>query len=331
MADWGAVRSARDAVALTFRGSRAELDRVIALRLQAVIVLIFLTTRCVHLGQAGVDLALARSAYTHEGVALALGAACGAESVLFAAVTLRARRLLRGALLGEALFGMVGLGLMAFATSSTPGRAGSLNWLLPYTVATAAGLGVVARGDLEVRPPGGRTSGLAGLWRRRAARTVKAMRGNTMGWLPGTWAAAVMVALAGVYVLSVNLPYRLPDERATQIWGNAANYPLFFAAATLGVRFLRHRLAVIAARNTEVTSAAAALAHEAQWRAVAVDVFGPVIALLERVADLSDGEVPVPVRSEADRLISMIEAVRPPDGDPFPRPPSSGDAQMDIP
>jgi len=46
---------------------------------------------------------------------------------------LRAQRLTGWALLGDAAFGVVGLAVMSAATTMTPGRAGSLNWMLPYT------------------------------------------------------------------------------------------------------------------------------------------------------------------------------------------------------
>jgi len=286
------VRAALDAVALTFRGSRTDLQRVTAQRFETALVLGFLAVRCIHLAQAAVDLALAGRSYTRPGLALGLAMACAAESVVFAAITVRSRHLARWVLLGDALFGMIGLGVMSLATTSSAGRAGSLNWMLPYTVATAAGLGLVARGRLDSSQP------------------------SPSGRFRGPWAAAVVSALTVSYMVSVNLPHRLPDEHAAQVWGNAANYPLFFVAAIMVVGVVRRRLAVIAARNADVTEAAGALAREAQWRAVAVDVFGPVLNLLERVGDLEDGEVPAGVRDEADRLISMIEAVRPLETEP---------------
>jgi hypothetical protein len=96
-----------------------------------------------------------------------------------------------------------------------------------------------------------------------------------------------------------------------QIWGNAADYGIFFVAGLLTVVVARRRVAAMSARNAAVTEAAAQLAREAQWRAIAVDVFVPVVALLDRVAGLPDGPVPAPLRREADRLIAMIDAVRP--------------------
>ena len=63
-------------------------------------------------------------------------------------------------------------------------------------------------------------------------------------------------------------------------------------------------------RNAEAMRQAAELSHEAHWRALTVDVFGPVLELLDRLEAVGD-EVPAPVRDEAARLISLIEAVKP--------------------
>jgi hypothetical protein len=192
---------------------------------------------------------------------------------------------------------------MSVATSSTSGRAGSLNWMLPYTVATAAGIGLVALGDLVSTPGAGEDD-----------------EEPDPGMLKRLWAPGVVVALGGAYVASAYLPHRLADEHGAQIWGNAANYPVFFAAAFGAAVLLRRALSLVSGRNAEVSRAAAQLAHEAEWRAVAVDVFGPVIDLLDRVADLDDGEIPPQLRDEAGRLICLIDAVRPFDIDLSARP-----------
>jgi hypothetical protein len=294
-------------LALTFRGSRAELDRAAALRLQAAIVLLFLAVRCVHLGQAGVDLALAGRAYTVQWLAFVLGATCVAESVLVAVLTLGARRLTRTAILVDAAFGFVGLALMAVATSAGPGRAGSLNWMLPYTVATATGLGVLAGGEL-VSGPKPAVDGPV------PAASVAERRWRDSPIVRALWPLALALALAGAFLASAQLPHRLAYDSTGQIWGDAANYVVFFAAGALTLWVGRRGVARLSNRNAEAVAAAAELAREAQWRAVAVDVLGPALALLDRVGHLPDGEVPDPVRREAHRLIAMIDAVRPGDG-----------------
>jgi hypothetical protein len=309
VAKHGVFRLFGDVVVLAFRGSRAELEVATALRLQAAILLLLLAARIVHLGQAVLDLGLAGGSYTHEGLAVALALACFVESAVFAVVTLHARRLVPGAVLGDAVFGVVGLAVMAIAAYRMPGRAASLNWMLPYTVATATALGVVTVGDLtqgvmeqEALPSG---AGLA---------EAPAERGTVVGWAwrgVSVWPAAVALVLVGVYVVSAYVPSLVDDPRS--VWTNAAYYVVFFAAAVGTLVVLRGRLAVMAARNADVSRTAGELAREGQWRAVVVDVFGPVIDLLGRVANLDGGGLPESVRSEADRLISLIDAVRPGD------------------
>lgn len=291
------IRVSREVLSTTFQGSRAELERETAVRLQTAVVLLFLAVRSVHLGQAGVDLALAGRAYTVEWLAVVLGVACMAESVVLAAWTLGARRLTPRAMLADAAFGAVGLAVMAVATSSGPGRAGSLNWMLPYTVATATGLGVLAGGDLV-----------------GAASPVASRFDHDRGGPPvrrRLWPLVAVVGLGGAYVASAYLPHRLAYDSPGQIWGDAANYIVFFVAGALTLMVGRRGVMAMSARNAEVAAAAAELAREAHSRAIAVDVFGPVVALLDRIVDLPDGEFPGSVRDEADRLISLIDAVRP--------------------
>lgn len=53
------------------------------------------------------------------------------------------------ALVADAAFGLGGLALLSAATSTALGRAGSLTWMLPYTVGTTVGCGLVAARDLR--------------------------------------------------------------------------------------------------------------------------------------------------------------------------------------
>jgi hypothetical protein len=299
LAERSPIRVSREVLSPTFQGSRAELERATALRLQAAVVLLLLAVRSVHLGQAGVDLALAGRAYTVQWLAVLLGVACMAESVVVAGWTLGARRLTPRAMLADAAFGVAGLAVMAVATSSGPGRAGSLNWMLPYTVATATGLGVLAGGDLV-----------------DAAARVASPSDHDRGGPPvrrRLWPLVAAVGLGGAYVASAYLPNRLAYDSPGQIWGDAANYIVFFVAGALTLRVSRRGVMAMSARNAEVAAAAAEVEREARSRVISVDVFGPVIALLDRIVDLPDGEFPLSARHEADRLISLIDAVRPAD------------------
>jgi hypothetical protein len=291
------VRVGREVLALTFRGSRAELDQAAALRLQATIVLLFLAVRCVHLGQAGVDLALAEHRYTHGWLALALGGACAAESLVVAALILGERRLTPAAMLTDAIFGLAGLAVMAIATSSGPGRAGSLNWMLPYTVATATGLGILAAGDLAPRPRKSESSG------------TEIAPGRSL-W-QSVWPALIAVTLAAAFIASANLPHRLQADSPGQIWGDAANYAVFFWVGALTLLVARRPVAALTKANTELARATAEVARAGEWRAIRVDVFGRVIKLIDKVIDLPDGEIPTPMLKEAEQLMEMIDAVRP--------------------
>jgi hypothetical protein len=212
--------------------------------------------------------------------------------VVWALVQLRGQRLTTGALLGDAVFGVAGLAVMSAATTAAPGRAGSLNWMLPYTVVTAVGFGLLAAVDLQ--PAGGAAGLVVGEEPRHGLFLVSR--------------AAAVVALAGAYLLSVILPRGL--DPPVQLWTNDANFAWFFGAALVVSVLLRRWLILIGTRNAEAIRQAAELSHEAHWRALTVDVFGPVLELLDGLEAIGDA-VPDQFRHEAERLISLIEAVKP--------------------
>jgi len=287
---WHPVALAREAFTGAFQGSRRELAEVTAWRTQAALVFVWLAARGALLVQAGIDLAVGRGAYTRPGLAGGLALACLVESALLAVLMIRAQRLMLWPLLADAAFGIAGLAVMSAATTATPGRAGSLNWMLPYTVATVAGLALLSAFDGE---------------------PVPGMRAGRRRWLPLAAAQAVAVlALAAAYLVSVNVPRRLPQDDPLLLWGNAANYVGFFLVAFVLAVLLRRWLAKIARRNDEAARQAAELSHAAHWRALTVDVFGPVLELFDELAAVGE-EVPVPLRTEAGRLIRLIDAVRP--------------------
>jgi hypothetical protein len=284
------VALAREAFTGAFQGSRRELAEVTAWRMQAGLLFVWLAARAALLVQAGIDLAVGRSAYTRPGLAEGLALACLVESAVLAVLMIRGQRLMLWPLLADAAFGIVGLAVMSAATTATPGRAGSLNWMLPYTVATVVGLALLSAFDGEPAPG------------------TRADRPRRMP-LAAAQAAAV-VALTAAYLVSVNLPRRLAQDDPLLLWGNAANYVGFFLAAFVLAMLLRRWLAKIAERNDEAARQAAELIHAAHWRALTVDVFGPVIELFDELADIGE-EVPAPLRAEAGRLIRLIDAVRP--------------------
>jgi hypothetical protein len=116
--------------------------------------------------------------------------------------------------------------------------------------------------------------------------------------------------LAVGYAASVSLPRLAPGERVVEIVGNTSNYLVFYLAGAGVAIGLRRQRRNIAAASESFRREASQLAHEAQWRAVTVDVFGPVLDLLDRATEIGD-EVPLPLRREADRLIELIEATNP--------------------
>ena len=237
-------------------------------------------------------MAVGSGAYTRPPLAVGLAVACVAESVAWTLVQLRAQRLTVGALLGDAVFGMAGLAVMSAATTAAPGRAGSLNWMLPYTVVTAVGFGLLAAGDL--RP----AVGVAGPDADAEPRHGLFLASRS----------TVVLTLAAAYLLSVSLPRRL--DPPVQLWTNDANFVWFFGASLVVSVLLRRWLTLISTRNAEAMRQAAELSHEAHWRALTVDVFGPVLELLDGLEAIGDA-VPVQFRREAERLIRLIEAVKP--------------------
>jgi hypothetical protein len=276
----------RDAVSPSLAGSRADLERLTAARIDAGLLVFILFARVIHLAQAAVDVTVGRAAYTHPLAAQFCAAACVIESALLCLALVRRGQLTMSLVVVDAVFGLAGLGALSFATSSTVGRTGTINWMLPYTVVTATAFGLLVAAEY----PGG--TGTAPRRRR--------------DWRGGAGA----VVLAAGYAASVSLPRLVPGEHLAQVVGNAGNYLVFFAGAAGVSIALRRQLSRIAAANDAAKNEASQLAAEAQWRLVAVDVFGPVLDLLDRATEMG-AEVPEALRRESDRLIELIEATNP--------------------
>jgi hypothetical protein len=266
----------REAVRPAYLGSRADLERVTEARVGTGLLLLFLGGRAIHLVQALIDVSIGYAAYTRGAVAVTWAVCCALESTILGAIALRRGRLTRAPLLGDAVFGLCGLVCLSYATVGTAGRTGSINWMLPYCVATAAGLGLLA-GE-----------------RRRV-----------------DWSSAVTVlVLAATNAASMGLLRSSGGDPLGRILLDSANFPLFYLGAVGLARRLRRRLDVIAAGNEHAKTQAAQIAAQAHWRAVSVDVFGPVLDLLDRATVMGD-EVPPALRAEARRLIGLIEATNP--------------------
>lgn len=295
-----ALREARDVSSTTFRGSRSLLTTVTARRLMLAMVLLFCAARAFHLCQAAIDLTVAGGAYTRYWLALATGAACVVESAAVLPAFVRRGRLSAGGLLAEAAFDVAALAALSAATTADPGRGAAINWMLQYSVATCAGLGLVAGADLLA------TAGEEGTGQPQTSSGSRRAWSSRARW----WAPVVVAVLMASYAAGALLPATAPGESVPQVIVDTVNFPVFFAAAFAATTFLRRVLKVIARRNADVARAAAVLAEKSQWRAVAVDVFAPVGALLEALSRTS-GPVPPEMQSEAGRLIELIEAVRP--------------------
>lgn len=272
-----------DSVNRALDGSRTDLEHRTSARVDAGLVVLVLAARAIHLVQAAVDATVGRGAYSSPRIAALVAAACIVESVVLALALARRRRLTFGVLAADAVFGLAGLTLMSLATTSTAGRTGTIDWMLPYTVTTVVGLGLLAF--------------------RATPGAVERARGDWRG-------AAFAVALACAYATSVSLPELAPGDTVRQVVTDTANYPVFYLCAAGVSLWLRRRVESIAALNEAAKRAAADVAAEAHWRVVAVDVFGPVLDLLDRATELGD-HVPVALREEADRLIDLIEAANP--------------------
>ena len=276
---------------LAFTSSVASMgkdgDQVTAARIRATLVVVFLSARLFHLTQAVIAIAVARATFTRPWLAEVLAAACVVESAALSWVVLRRRELSLGVLIGDGAFAAAGLVVMSVALSASLDQmTGSLDWMLPYSIATCAGLGLVALGPID------------------SARIGRAL---DTGRLTLAGAAAVVAMLATTFVLASVLPAH--GARSGDVTADTMFYPVFFVAAACLAGLLQSRVRVIAAETERVQAEAAEVAKQAQWRVVLVDVFGPSLDLFERAARLTD-EVPEPLRLEAGRLIDVIEGLR---------------------
>ena len=262
--------------------TRKDVEQVMAARVRASLVVVFLAARLFHLTQAAIAITVARSTFTRPPLAEVLAAACLVESVVLGWFVSRTRELSLGVLVCDGVFAAAGLVVMSSALSADLERmTGSLDWMLPYSVATCAGLGLVALGRIGSDPsPAGTRFGLSHNIVRVAGTTV------------------LVVGLASTFVLVSVLPAQGADP--ADVAGDALFYPVFFTAAASLAWLLQSRVRVVAAESERVQAEAAEVARQAQWRVVLVDVFGPSLDLFERAAIITD-EVPESLQREAGR------------------------------
>ena len=234
-----------------------------------------------------------RGAYTRPGLAGGLALACLVESALLAVLIRRAQRLMLWPLLADAAFGIAGAGsdVGRDDRDARPGRiaeldAASTRW------PPAAGLALLSAFDGE---------------------PVPGTRAGRQRWLPLAAAQAVAVlALAAAYLVSVNVPRRLPQDDPLLLWGNAANYVGFFLVAFVLAVLLRAGGSPIARRNDARRARRGRRAEPCGALAGLDRLTCPARCsiLSDELAAVGE-EVPVPLRTEAGRLIRLIDAVRP--------------------
>jgi hypothetical protein len=297
-----------------------DVERVTALRLEAAFAQGFVIVRCFVLAQAVLNLLLTFEQYRAPAVAALVCLACVVETALVGRALTRSGRLTRPILLGDALFGLAGIAAMTTAQwgglnwlipSTNVTAPGGFNWMGPYTLATCGALGILAPGDLTNHfEPQYKAQEIVrrfrnwGYPRPHNEPNVRVMRGR---W----WAPSVALLLAMANVAASTRLGGVPAN--VDVIRGVGNYVLFFLIGAITATFFRRSIARLAARDQELEGIAVEVARTGQWRATVTDVFAPVIELLDEVLRLK-GDCPDPVRSRADRLIEMIDALRPEDG-----------------
>lgn len=283
-------------------------------RMGTILLSLFALVRCVHLGQAVIDVAVGARVYTQPLLAATWAAACVAESGVLLGWSWRRRRLELTAMLADAVFGLGGLGVLSVAMAGTLGRLDTLNWMLPYTVGTSIGLGFALASTEEdghpIEPAG------AGEPAQRGAGPAHGIGDGRRGALPPRWirdlidrrlvAVAVTVALlAAGYLASVLLPQRLLDETTHDLMQNLANYPLFLLVSLMLTVVARRRVATVEALTKEAEELAARTGREATAVSLTKEYFNPVVDVMKRVAD--DPATAVLLREAAKELLNRID------------------------
>lgn len=167
---------------------------------ERTVVLSMLTVRLVHLAQGAICVATGWRRYRRPWLAAGLLGAATIESAIVGGSAFRAGRQSEVGVWADNLFGVAGLVVMA-ASCTDADRTTSLNWMLPYTVTSAAA-----------------TASLDGArWRSGAAAGV----------------------LGGTYALSVARAVKRGDAVASTAVANTASYAGFAAMMDVFGRHLR--------------------------------------------------------------------------------------------
>lgn len=237
-------------------------DRAVALSM--------LTVRLVHLVQGAICVATGWRRYKRPWLAAGLLGVATVESAIVGRAAFRAGRHGEAGAWADNLFGMAGLVAMAASTDGKD-RTTSLNWMLPYTVTSAA-----ATAALD-RP------------RRRSA--------------------AAVALLGGTYALSVAPAVRRGGAAAPTAVANAASYAGFAAVMDIFGRYLRRSASDFEqARELAVDRGRALAAEQERTRQYRV-LHNSALQTLEVIgsgAALDDAAVRRQARRDATRLRALL-------------------------
>ena len=245
-------------------GTASEQDRE-RLWITQAMVLTFVAIRVVHLSQGYLDLATGWAAYQHPALAVVAVAGCTAESAWIIGRSWRRGRLDAAAVVADVACGVAALLLLSAALRGSD-RTTSLNWMLPYTVGTAAAAALA----LRARP-----------------------------------AVLVSAGLSTLYLLSVWPEVMHGPGRATAAIVNAASYLGFCAVAAM-LRAVLLRLADLLrqARCESLTRGEQLAAERERARQHAL-IHGSALQTLEAIAKgWGEGSAALRLRAreEAQRL-----------------------------
>ena len=242
---------------------------------ERAVALSMLTVRFVHLVQGVICVATGWRRYRRPWLAAGLLGVATIESAVVGGVAFRAGRHGEAGVWADNAFGVAGLVAMA-AASAGQDRTTSLNWMLPYTVTSAAATAALDRPR----------------WRSVAA----------VGLLGGT------------YALSVAPAVRRGQAAASTAVANAASYAGFAAVMDIFGRYLRRSAAeFVEARELAVARGRALAAEQERTRQYRMlhDSALQTLEVIGSGAVLDDAAVRRQARRDATRLRALLRGATP--------------------
>ena len=242
---------------------------------ERAVALSMLTVRFVHLVQGVICVASGWRRYRRPWLAAGLLGAATIESAVVGSVAFRAGRHGETGVWVDNAFGVAGLVAMA-AASAGQDRTTSLNWMLPYTVTSAAATAALDRPR----------------WR----------------------SAAAVGLLGGTYALSVAPAVRRGQAAASTAVANAASYAGFAAVMDIFGRYLRRSAAeFLEARELAVARGRALAAEQERTRQYRMlhDSALQTLEVIGSGAVLDDAAVRRQARRDATRLRALLRGAAP--------------------